>query len=116
MTMTARQGRRTAHPATNPMPSLTDQELPALKANELRGTGVRFVMDRTPVALSNSPCGRLERNSPKVELTAGVLQRATGGADALEPGLQIGGGFRRAAFDLLGKLDCVAALGLGLLD
>src|SRR5262249_50316419 len=38
------------------------------------------------------------RNSPNVELPAGVLQRAAGGADAIEPGLEIGGGFRRAAF------------------
>jgi len=56
------------------------------------------------------------RNSPNVELPAGVLQRAAGGPDAIEPGLEIGGGFRRAAFDLLGKLDRGAALGLGLLD
>src|SRR5262249_2904260 len=44
------------------------------------------------------------------------MQRTAGGADALEPGLEIGGGFRRAVFDLLGKLDRGAALGLGLLD
>ena len=56
------------------------------------------------------------RNSPNVELPAGVLQRAAGGPNAIEPGFEIGGGFRRAAFDLLGKLDRGVALGLGLLD
>src|SRR5262249_44053227 len=37
------------------------------------------------------------RNSPKVEFPAGLLQRAAGGANALEPSLEIGGGFSRAA-------------------